>query len=361
MRLKSFEVTGLFGQKSPIVLNFNKDLNIITGRNGSGKTSVLKLIWYMMSGNISLALQEVNFKRSTLITDEYTCTIDKSNRTITLKIKGEEEKYSDEVDGDGDVIWSAEDQVDPKVSTIGSSVFLPTFRRIEGGFGLAGNAIRVRKNEIEESLVLLSKRLTNSLHIFVAALSTSDVEGILMRLHADLSEQYNKITTKTSKEIISQIKTFELNETQGSELVLNSIKSKIEGDEARRLEIFKPIDAVKTLVMKIFKHSGIKIGRGFNFGEAAKAVNSDSLSAGEKQMLSFIAYNAVNSDTVILIDEPELSLHVDWQRQLFPILLGQQASNQFIIATHSPFIYSKYPDKEIQLDLDRGDAEKGIH
>jgi predicted ATP-binding protein involved in virulence len=50
-------------------------------------------------------------------------------------------------------------------------------------------------------------------------------------------------------------------------------------------------------------------------------------------------------------------LHVDWQRQLFPTLLSQGISNQFIIATHSPFIYSKYPDKEILLGYDRGDSE----
>jgi predicted ATP-dependent endonuclease of OLD family len=74
-------------------------------------------------------------------------------------------------------------------------------------------------------------------------------------------------------------------------------------------------------------------------------------------LLSFIAYNAFYSNAVVVIDEPELSLHVDWQRQLFPILLGQQATNQFVIATHSPFIYSKYPDKELQIDATRGDEE----
>jgi predicted ATPase len=73
-------------------------------------------------------------------------------------------------------------------------------------------------------------------------------------------------------------------------------------------------------------------------------------------MLSFIAYNAFYRDAVFFIDEPELSLHVDWQRQLFPTLMSQEASNQFIIATHSPFIYSKYPDKEILIDAHRGDS-----
>ena len=55
-----------------------------------------------------------------------------------------------------------------------------------------------------------------------------------------------------------------------------------------------------------------------------------------------------------------LSLHVDWQRQLFSILQNQRTSNQFIVATHSPFIYSKYPDKEILLSTDRGDDARAV-
>ena len=65
---------------------------------------------------------------------------------------------------------------------------------------------------------------------------------------------------------------------------------------------------------------------------------------------------ALQPFSVIFIDEPELSLHVDWQRLLFPKLLSQSTNNQFIVATHSPFIYSKYPDKELLLDADRGDS-----
>ncbi|EDZ47000.1 conserved hypothetical protein [Rhodobacterales bacterium Y4I] len=72
-------------------------------------------------------------------------------------------------------------------------------------------------------------------------------------------------------------------------------------------------------------------------------------------MLSFICYNAFYKNSVIFIDEPELSLHVDWQRQLFHILNGQESGNQFVFATHSPFIYGKYPDKEIAIGFDRGE------
>jgi predicted ATP-dependent endonuclease of OLD family len=71
-------------------------------------------------------------------------------------------------------------------------------------------------------------------------------------------------------------------------------------------------------------------------------------------MLSFLVYNAFYSSCSIFIDEPELSLHADWQRVLFPTLLRQAAGNQFVVATHSPFIYSKFPDKELVLNADRG-------
>ena len=79
------------------------------------------------------------------------------------------------------------------------------------------------------------------------------------------------------------------------------------------------------------------------------------LSAGEQQMLSFLCYNAFYEDSIIFIDEPELSLHADWQRRLFPNLMKQQSSNQFVVATHSPFIYSKYEDKEIVLSEEKGE------
>ena len=58
---------------------------------------------------------------------------------------------------------------------------------------------------------------------------------------------------------------------------------------------------------------GITLGEGrdgITVGETKDAISSDKLSSGEKQMLSFLCYNAFSGDTAIFIDEPELSLHV---------------------------------------------------
>lgn len=367
MHIKSFEVVGLFGREAPLRVNFNRDLNIVTGRNGAGKTSVLKLAWYIMSGNILQALREVNFKKATLETSEYSCTVYRlSPMTCRIDWKDSDgaRTFEDMFDEDGDHVSNAEDHANRQLIATGSSVFLPTFRRMEGGFTSSdrNNALSRAKNDIEESLVALSKRLTNENHVFVAALSTVDVVSLLVRQYTDLSEEYNKLQQSTSQDVIAKIKAYKREAGDADKLdsanqLLDDIRTEIEGMEASREEIMRPLEAVRGLAMRLFRHSGIKLGRNLSFGDAASAVNSDALSAGEKQMLSFIAYNAFYRDAVFLIDEPELSLHVDWQRQLFSILMSQQTNNQFVIATHSPFIYSKYPDKELLIDPSRGDEE----
>ncbi len=188
---------------------------------------------------------------------------------------------------------------------------------------------------------------------------------LLFKKYTELSEESNALQRDTSQAVIERIKAFKREgvlddssaSSEAASEVLDNIRATIENMDATRKSIMAPLQAVQELGAKLFKHSGISIGSRFNFGDAATAVNSDSLSAGEKQMLSFICYNALTKNSVVFIDEPELSLHVDWQRQLFPTLLSQGTSNQFIIATHSPFIYGKYPEKELVLEENRGDSE----
>ena len=61
MRITSLQVTGFLNRKDPLRLSFNDDLNIITGFNGAGKTNLLKLIWYTISGNTHALLEEIEF------------------------------------------------------------------------------------------------------------------------------------------------------------------------------------------------------------------------------------------------------------------------------------------------------------
>lgn len=374
MKILKFEIFGLFDRHESIAVNLNDDLNILTGKNGAGKTTILKLLWYVISGNIGIALNEIPFKKVYLQTDKYEIIIYSINSNtckIDFTYDGRQHEFEDEFDDDAQTFSNAEDNVNQTLIDTGGSLFFPTFRRIEGGFtlntrransGIINTARSGAKNDVEDALHALSAKLSNGPHRFISAMSTVDIVGLVLRQYSELSEQSNELQQLTSQEIIQTIKDHKSDSVDGNSAstenrVLDEIRVRIETMEAEREKIMTPIDEVKKLVAKLFQHAGIQLNNKISFGEAATAINSTALSAGEKQMLSFICYNAFHKDCVIFIDEPELSLHIDWQRQLFPILQRQLSSNQFIIATHSPFIYTKFPDKEVAISANRGDQD----
>ncbi|PCM47868.1 hypothetical protein CP335_20460 [Pseudomonas fluorescens] len=64
-----------------------------------------------------------------------------------------------------------------------------------------------------------------------------------------------------------------------------------------------------------------------------------SFSKGEKTLLALLLTVSLYGDSaVFLLDEPDLSLHVEWQRMLLPAMLRLAPESQFIIGTHSPFL-----------------------
>ena len=52
---------------------------------------------------------------------------------------------------------------------------------------------------------------------------------------------------------------------------------------------------------------------------------------------------------LFIADEPELSLHVKWQKMILPEMLKINPNAQIIVATHSPEVASNYPDKIINM------------
>lgn len=75
------------------------------------------------------------------------------------------------------------------------------------------------------------------------------------------------------------------------------------------------------------------------------------LSSGEKQLfmralsLKFLEVN----NSVILIDEPEISLHPQWQRKIIDVYESIGKNNQLIIATHSPHIIGDIESKQLRV------------
>ncbi len=85
----------------------------------------------------------------------------------------------------------------------------------------------------------------------------------------------------------------------------------------------------------------------------------NELSSGEKQLfLRTLAIRMLNPEnSIILIDEPELSLHPKWQQRIVDVYRKIGKNNQIIIATHSPHILGSVRKENIIL-LDKDDDGK---
>ena len=373
--IRRLQVKGL-NNRIDASMNFNEDLNIITGRNGSGKTTLLKLIWYLISGNLERILPEISFKVVSIETDAFflsmmqvgvnKCAIDYrfANRDTSI-LDFEVPPRSIETEKINALNMRIVDATQ-------GSLFFPTYRRIEGGFSrlsrysFADDPVKYRHSNLRERRVTdgttdmlqeVVSRLSNQVsafnHKFIASISTHDIVELLTEKYADVSKKTNDLYVKLSKEI-SQ-KTSDTTASDDANPALADIKKSVEQFTKEQDLLLRPFSVLSKLIPEIFEYEGIKATDAITLGKEQHAIDSVLLSSGEKQMLSFLCYNTFVQNAAIFIDEPELSLHVDWQRRLLPTLLEQGTGNQFFVATHSPFIYSKFPDKEILLGEDRGD------
>ena len=100
-----------------------------------------------------------------------------------------------------------------------------------------------------------------------------------------------------------------------------------------------------------YRHKSIELDR--EQGLVATSVSGQtmalsSLSSGEQQelVLQYDLLFRVPSNTIVLIDEPELSLHVAWQKKFLPDLLTivQLSTFDALVATHSPFVVGERTD-----------------
>jgi predicted ATPase len=75
---------------------------------------------------------------------------------------------------------------------------------------------------------------------------------------------------------------------------------------------------------------------------SGQAVKLNQLSSGEKQIVSLFSkfYLDDHNSITVLFDEPELSLSIDWQKQLLPDIIATNKCKFVLAVTHSPFIFS---------------------
>lgn len=128
--------------------------------------------------------------------------------------------------------------------------------------------------------------------------------------------------------------------------------------ENQRKELFKALHSFESVTNSFLNEKNIEVSERGDLivlpdrpNALALPIDWRHLSSGEKQILILLTQALLSEKTpaVYVADEPELSLHVDWQEKLLSALTQLAGRCQFIVATHSPDIASGFGDKVIDL------------
>jgi energy-coupling factor transporter ATP-binding protein EcfA2 len=131
-------------------------------------------------------------------------------------------------------------------------------------------------------------------------------------------------------------------------------------DAVQKLNVFNSLrsrlDLFKELIDKRFIDKSLQIDRELGFKITSKTgigVPLEKLSSGEQHqlILVFDLLFEVTENSLILIDEPELSLHVAWQKTFIESLKRIIALNAFdvLLATHSPAVVARHFGLAVEL------------
>ncbi|MBO4893036.1 MAG: AAA family ATPase [Prevotella sp.] len=112
-------------------------------------------------------------------------------------------------------------------------------------------------------------------------------------------------------------------------------------DAAQQLSL--PKQRFQDIVDDLFSDTGKKIVRTENeirFSQIGETLVPYQLSSGEKQMLAILLTVLVedNQHYVLFMDEPEVSLHIEWQKRLIDLCVELNPNVQIILTTHSPAV-----------------------
>ena len=126
----------------------------------------------------------------------------------------------------------------------------------------------------------------------------------------------------------------------------NKMIELLSGDEEQRSlapSLSLPKRKFQDMIDELFSYTHKKIDRKSNdivFYQNGERLLPYKLSSGEKQMLVILLTVLVRDDDhcVLFMDEPEASLHIEWQQKLIGMIRNLNPNVQLILTTHSPAV-----------------------
>ena len=203
------------------------------------------------------------------------------------------------------------------------------YRRGEGGEQPSREALEIFVSRIRES----EREYRRTPYAVPALLSEVDLQKLY-------SGQFSQAAAPFLAYFLSQLNSV-IQETSGAEQLvadfIDSCNRYLSGEDPTTDWKDSPRDVHDRKQLKFNrKNLSVKVVS----QSTGKAVPLESLSSGEKQMISLFArLYLYPGPKLVLIDEPELSLSLAWQRRILPDVLAAPTCSQVVAITHSPFIF----------------------
>jgi energy-coupling factor transporter ATP-binding protein EcfA2 len=299
-----------------LLWELDTDVNILSGINGSGKSTILSCIANLIiNGQLHETL--VGLVEKVVITFSNDKFIVFEHLKINDTIRNIEKKA----------------KKDDRYKTI-----ITDLKEREGANYKKIKSVQLGMNVTSlDNMEMTLEELHELLHIDIV--STFDNEILEAGKKPD-----EQVRTELDRDIFRLQKRYldyQLNISKKKDLIIdenkeNNIKEKIE-------KLRYPQNRFLEIIDILFKGTDKKINRAENeitFICNDKAISPYQLSSGEKQMLVILLTVLVqdSQESIIFMDEPEISLHFDWQKKLIQFIKELNPNTQIILATHSPAV-----------------------
>lgn len=333
--LKKVTITNLWG-KFDLSWDLNENVNILIGKNGTGKSTVLDII------------ETVLFDRENLANKYLFNTVDiKFSNGTGVSIENSKRNLSNEYDKEeilelldflkSDILSKVSDvknkipKIDatPKIDVTPRKLEYPKIIKISTFDMELKDKESIQsygdKKNIQTELDLILDDLLNQFKLFQ------------LKLKNKVEEESNKIDTK-----ITELSSSPSDETNG----LLTLKKLLQEKEKKVKLIFEYKDKFINIINELFKDTNkifnLDENNSIIFNCEESVIFPYQLSSGEKQILIILLTVILRENTsfILLMDEPEMSLHVEWQKDFLNSLVKLNPNMQIVLVTHSPALIS---------------------
>jgi predicted ATPase len=408
-KIESIAVEGFWG-KHKAQSSFQNDVNIIIGKNGSGKTTFMNIMHAVLAVDVE-ALSENFFEKVSItlsngaVKRKISATrIDDTERPYSLmEYRISNKKFLVILIGPDDRMSpttirrrSFETALEVK-SVLRGMVSLASLSvyRLGGEIDADSRERMQRRNlsPVDQRLVTLTQQLTqyqlelsNEARSISSALqrevltsllfSNSTVKGRNYPLAVDASVEKTKLNSaykqlgvsgpEIEKKILIHVNAVAEAATALKTLMSDKSSQRPALDlspldafgrtqtivelslssEKKIDELFSQITLFLTTLKEFIPDKSFKFDGGELVVTGRAPISLGRLSSGEKQLLILFieALLQRRKPFIFLADEPELSLHIAWQRSIVFAIKAINPSAQIIVATHSPEIAGRYRD-----------------